>query len=139
LRHEHVGVGFRAGPAAGVERAKLFRLRVVDEREDIAPNPGHRRLDDGEDGGGCDRRINRVAALLHDLQARGRGEWLARRDHAVAREHGRARAAGIARGAIAGQLRGHKGHSGDRQERDRGRQAHVILRGAGEPGVRAGC
>ena len=91
-------------PAAGVQRVHALRLRVVDEREQVAADAVHRGFDDGEDGRGSDRGIEGVAPLLEDAQPRRRRQRLARGDHAVAREHDRARRARIRRGPVARAL-----------------------------------
>jgi hypothetical protein len=136
LGDEHVGIGRAPGPAARVEAAKLLHLRVVDEREHVAADAGHRRFDHREDGGGGDRGIDRIAAFLHHLQSRRGCERLARGNDAVAREHRRACAARIAGRAIAGKLGGEDGHRTAEEQRDRRWKTHVILRGAGARGAR---
>jgi hypothetical protein len=89
------------GAAGGIEAEDLFRLRVVDEREQVAADAVHARLDHGEHGRGGHGGIDRVAAGLQDLQAcRGR-KRLARGDHAAASDGGRARAVDVSRRAIA--------------------------------------
>ena len=89
------------GSPAGVQRPQRLRLRVVDDGEEVAADAGHRRLDDREHSGGRDRGVNRVAAVLKHLQAGRRGQRLARCDHPVPGEHGRASAVRIRSGPIA--------------------------------------
>ena len=80
-----------AGAAARVEAVQLFRFGVVNDREQITTDAVHRRFDNREDCRGGNRRVDRVAALLQHLQAGGRRERLARRDHPVATHHDRTR------------------------------------------------
>ena len=94
-----------ACPARPLELSavQLFRFRVVDDREQVAADTVHRRLDDGEDRGCGDGGIDRVAAILQHLQAGCGGERLARRDHAAATEHDRARGMWVRSRAVARQ------------------------------------
>ena len=101
---------YSAGVAAYAERPvesrpwTCLRFRVVDDRQQVAADAVHARLDDGEHGGGGDGGIDRVAAVLQHAQAGRRGERLARRDHAAPPDRGRARAANVSRRAIAGWI-----------------------------------
>ena len=112
--------------AAGrVERVELLRLGVPDDREQIATDAVHRRLDDGEDAGGGDCSVDGVAAVLQDLEARSRRQRLARRDHAVARDGNRSRAAWIASRTVARCLCERARHDERRaRDRDEKRSAH---------------
>ena len=93
----------RVGGAPGrIEAVDLLGLRVVDDRQQVAADAVHARLDDREHRGGGDRGVDRVAAVLQHLEARRRCQRLAGRDHAVAADRGRARAAKVAGRAIAG-------------------------------------
>ena len=100
------------GAAGRVEAVDFFRFRVVDNREQIAADAVHARLDDREDRRRRDGRVNGVAAVLQHLQPCRRCERLAGRNHAVAADRGRARAAHVAGRAIAGLnlLGGRGGH-----------------------------
>ncbi len=101
--------GRAPGTAARVEPRQALRLRVVHDREQVSADPVHRRLDDGEDGGGGDRRVDRVAALAHHLQAGGGRQRLAGRDHRAARHHDRPRRPWIGCRAVARKLGGQGG------------------------------
>ena len=85
---------FRGGEGAGapgpVQPIELLRLCMVDEREEIAANPAHHRLDDVQHCGGGDGGVNRIAAVLQNSEPRGRGERLAGSHHPVGGEHRRA-------------------------------------------------
>ena len=137
---QHVGVGLRAGAAAGVQAPQPLCLRVVDDRKDVAADAGHRRLDDGEDGGGRDSGVDRIPTFLQHLQACGRRERLARGDQPVAREHGRTRAPDVPGGTVARLLSGEDGHGGCGQQREHGpgKTRHIIiLQDAAGPVARA--
>jgi len=121
--------------AGGVEAIEPLGLRVVDDGQQVAANAVHARLDDGENGGGGDRGIDGVAAILQHFQAGGRRQRLARGDHAVAANRGRPGAAKVARRTIAGlNLLGRGGGhdeegSGQREEKiSHGRNYKVRVR-----------
>ncbi len=96
--------------SARVQRAHALRLRVVHDREQVSPDAVHRRLDNGQDRRGGDRRVDGVAALLQDAQPGGGRERLAGGDQTVARQHGRSRASRIGCGTIAWSLRNERHH-----------------------------
>ncbi|MEZ5286549.1 MAG: hypothetical protein R2712_17430 [Vicinamibacterales bacterium] len=116
LSREHVQGGARARAAARIEAVYAVGRRVVHQREEIAPNPRHRRFDDGEHGGCRDRGVHGVAAALQGAEARGGGQGLAARDHAVPAKRGRTGLAGVARGSIPGRCQRDVGrhHDGGR-------------------------
>ena len=66
-------------PARPVEFSALSvsGAGIIDEREDVSANAGHRRLDDGKDGRGGHGRIDGVAAFLEHLEACRRGKRVA--------------------------------------------------------------
>ena len=90
------------GAAGRVEAVDLLGLRVVDDREQVAADAVHARLDDGEHRRGGDGGVDRVAAVLQHLEpGRRRQRWLV----AIMpwRADGRrARAAKVAGRAVAG-------------------------------------
>ena len=94
----------RRGAAARVEAVHALRPRVVHDREQVAADAVHRRLDDREHRGGGDRRVDRVAARLQHMQSRGARQRLTRGDRAVSGEHDGARRSRVRRGTIAGKL-----------------------------------
>jgi hypothetical protein len=94
------GRGRRA--AAGVETVQALGLSVEDQREEIATDAVHRRLDDGEHSGGSDCGIDGVAARLQHLQAGGGGQRLTRGDHPARADRRRSCREEIAERAITG-------------------------------------
>ena len=98
----------RRGAAARVQCAYGAGLRIVNQREQVAAQPVHRRFDDGQDGRGRDRRVDRVASLLEHPQPGGRRQRLAGCDEAVPGHHDRACGARVRGRTIAGQLAARK-------------------------------
>jgi hypothetical protein len=70
-----------------VQRVELLLLRHPDDGEEVAADPGVVLRGHIEHRAGGDRGVNRVAALPQHLEARLRRERIARRHHAVARQH----------------------------------------------------
>jgi hypothetical protein len=95
-RHRRVALlpvpaGLRSGRrAAGAVQPMHRAVRFGHDREAVAADAGHVRLDNGEDGAGGDRRIHRVAAVAQHRQRRGGRERVRRRRHAVLGDHRRA-------------------------------------------------
>ena len=69
--------------AAGVEAVELLRLRVPDDGEQVAADAAGHRLHEAHRGVGGDGRVDRVAALLQDVEPDLRRERVAGGDHAV--------------------------------------------------------
>ena len=84
------------GTAARIEPVYALRRRVVDQREQVATDAGHRRLHDGEHGRRRHRSVDRVAAVLQRSQSCGRGERLAGGNHSRSPHCCRARAPQVA-------------------------------------------
>ena len=84
------GSGIRRGRRrpGGVEPLEL--AVPPDLREAVAADSGRHRLGDAQDGGGGERRVGGVAAALERAQAGAGRERLARRDHPLRRDRGRA-------------------------------------------------
>ena len=78
----------RTRAAARVERDQSFLFGAPEEREHVATDASHHRLDDGQHRRGGDRGVDRVAAVLEDVECRGRRERLARGRDAVGRIDG---------------------------------------------------
>ena len=114
----------RGRASARVEAVHVLALRVVDDREQVAADAVHRRLDDGEDRGRGDGGVDGVAALLQHLQAGGGRERLAGGDRAVACHHDRARRARVRRGPVAGELRSQGGAASTIVRTVKARMAH---------------
>ena len=102
--------------AARVQCVQLVFAGDVDDREQVAGRADVHRLDDAEHRRGGDGSVNRVAALLQDVEPSLRGERLAGGDHSVARHHLRAPLQGPAFGSItrhgAAPRRGRRGVAG---------------------------
>ncbi len=75
------------GASGGVQSVEV--VVVPDEREDVAAEPVHRRLDDRQGGGRGDGRVDGVSTLLEHREAGLRGERV-RGGHHLPREDGRA-------------------------------------------------
>ena len=89
LRHRrHAFEAFERPPgrraAGGVQAVQL--LAVPQDAERVAADAVARRLDDGQRDGGCERRIDGIAAFQQHPEPRLRGERLRCGDH-VARKH----------------------------------------------------
>ena len=70
---------------ARVQRVKLLVLRDIDDGEEIAGDPDVHRLHQIQRRRGCDRGVNRVAALHEDAKSHLGRQRLARRPGDVAR------------------------------------------------------
>jgi hypothetical protein len=86
------GIDRAAGrrPAAAVDVAHLFGLRVVDQPERIAADAGHMRIENRQRGAGGERGIDGRAARPQRVDAGGAGQRMRRGHHAVRRKRGRA-------------------------------------------------
>jgi hypothetical protein len=69
--------------ARGVEAVELFRLRLVDDGEEVAADAAAGGLHEAERGVGGDGGVDGRAALAQDVEADLRRERLAGADHAV--------------------------------------------------------
>jgi hypothetical protein len=78
---------------------RLAAVGELDRHEAAAADVARRWEDDAERVADADRRVDRVAATLQDVDADPRGEMLARHHHAVARADGRSRRRVCARAA----------------------------------------
>ncbi len=72
---------------AAVQAVKLFRFRVVNDRENVAADTVAGRFHQPERGVRGDGGIDRAAAGFENIEPDLRGERHARADHAVLREH----------------------------------------------------
>jgi hypothetical protein len=64
-----------------------FRLRIPDDRKQIAADSIHHRLDHTEDRVSGNGRIDRAPTLTKDIECRLRGEGLTGRHHPLPRDH----------------------------------------------------
>ena len=76
------------GAAAAVEAAKSALGWIPDEGEGVAAEAAGVAVDDGEHRVGGDRGVDGRAAGTKGLDARGRGHWVRRHNHAVGSRHG---------------------------------------------------
>ena len=86
----HSGGSGLGRAAAGAERDQLLAAGLGDQREAVAADAGHLRLDHGEHGGGGDGRVDGVAALAQGFDGGQRGGGMGGRAHRPAPVHGRA-------------------------------------------------
>ena len=80
----------RRSPSAGIQSVQLPGLGFINDREQIAADAVHGRLDHSERRVGRDGRVDRIAAFFEHARARLRRQRLAGRHDAELRDHHRA-------------------------------------------------
>ena len=88
VSHIHVGARLQRRGFAIVERVKTVGLRHIDEHEAAAANSARRRIGDAHRQLGRQSRIDRVAAMLENLDAGMRSVVAFRHDHAMDADRG---------------------------------------------------